>query len=210
MRSRLLAVVWLLLLAVAPAWAGAPTDQLRQSIDRVIEILKDPALKSRVTERRTALRRAIEPTFDFAETARLALGRYWRDRTEQERKQFITVFGDLLELTYFSRIEGYSGEKVAYLGDSAEGDYATVRTRIITKKDQEIPIDYRVRRVDGRWMVYDIIIENIGLVQNYRSQFNTIIQTSSYQELVKKVEAKREELRNKREEETPRTTKRES
>lgn len=202
MRLTFPGVVGCVLLAVAPAWAGAPTDSLRRSIDQVIEILKDPVLKTKTTERRAALRRAIEPSFNFGDTARLALGRHWRDRTEPERKQFVTLFGELLELTYFSRIEAYSGEKVVYLGDSAEGDYATVRTRIVTKKDQEIPVDYRTRKVDARWVVYDIIIENIGLVQNYRSQFNSIIQTSSYQELLRKVEAKLADLRAKRDEGT--------
>jgi phospholipid transport system substrate-binding protein len=194
-------VVGCVLLAVIPAWAGAPTESLRRSVDQVLEILQDPALKAKPDERRAALRRAIEPSFDFAQTARLALGRHWRDRTEQERKQFVTLFGDLLELTYFSRIEAYAGEKVVYLGDSVESDFATVRTRIITKKEQEVPVDYRMRKVDSRWVVYDIIIENIGLVQNYRSQFNTIIQTSSYQELIKKIEARLAELRAKRDEE---------
>jgi phospholipid transport system substrate-binding protein len=193
---RIIAVAGLIALVASPGWAGTPTDQLHPAIDQVLRILTDPALKRSAKRevRRAALRRAVEPVFDFTETARLALGRYWRDRTPREREKFTALFTDLLEETYASRIEAYAGERVVYLGESVDGDYATVRTKIITKRDTEVPVDYRMRREGDRWRVYDVIIANVSLVDNYRSQFSDIIETSSLRALVERMHARLREL----------------
>ena len=175
------------------ASAGAPTDQLRTQIDRVLKTVDDPELKkeSRTKERRLAVRRIAEDIFDFNETAKRSLGRHWQQRTPAERKEFVDLFASLLERSYLSRIELYSGERIGYLGDTVDGDQATVRTKIVTKQGTEIPIEYKMQRGGGdRWLVYDVIIEGVSLVANYRTQFNKIIQTSSYQELVKKMKMK--------------------
>jgi phospholipid transport system substrate-binding protein len=175
------------LVVVGPSHAGAPTDQLRGQVDRAIATLEDPALRQKPDARRAAVRRIAEQIFDFEETARRALGRHWQARTPEERREFVGLFTDLLERTYISRIETYSGERVVYAGDTVEGKEATVRTRLVTRDGKEVPIDYRMRRAGERWLVYDVVIEGVSLVANYRSQFNRIIQTSSYQELLSRL-----------------------
>jgi phospholipid transport system substrate-binding protein len=180
---------------VLPATAGAPSEQLKAQIDRVLKTLDDPDLKKdgRAKDRRGAVRRIANEIFDFGETARRSLGRHWQPRTPAERDEFVQLFSDLLERSYISRVELYGGEKIQYLGDSIEGDQAKVQTRLLTKGGSEIPIEYRMHRKGDRWLVYDVIIEGVSLIANYRSQFNKIIQTSSYQELVRKMKTKQEE-----------------
>ncbi len=175
------------------AWAGAPTDQLKESVDQVIHILQDPSLRSesKAQERRAAIRHEADKIFDWQETAKRALGTHWRNLSEQDRKEFVSLFTDLLERAYVSKIESYSGEKITYAGDTIDGDLATVKTRFTTKKGTEVPVDYRMLKQGDRWLVYDVNIEGVSLVANYRTQFNRIIQTASYQELVTKMKSSR-------------------
>ncbi len=179
-----------LALAIAGlAVAGAPTEQLKPAVDRVISLLSDPAMKgeAKAKARQDAIRAVSNEVFDWAEMAKRALGRHWHGRTEAEREEFVKLFRDLLESSYISTIERYSGEKILYVGDSIDGDHAAVRTKFISKQGQEVPIEYRMIRRADRWLIYDVLLENVGLVSNYRTQFNQIIQTSSYQELVRKM-----------------------
>ena len=180
----------------APAHAGAALDQLRSQIDRVLKVLDDPDMKreNRAQNRRQAVRKIAEDIFDFQETAKRSLARHWQPRTPAERDEFVRLFADLLERSYISKIELYGGEKIAYLGDQVEGDQALVRTRIVTKGGAEVPVEYRMLKKGDRWLVYDVIIEGVSLVANYRTQFNKIIQTSSYAELVKKMKVKQDEF----------------
>jgi phospholipid transport system substrate-binding protein len=182
--------------AVRPAEAGAPSEQLRTQVDRVLKVLEDAELKKepRAKDRRAAVRKIANEIFDFTETARRSLGRHWQGRTPAEQQEFVQLFSDLLERTYISRVELYGGEKIVYAGDSIEGDQAKVQTKIQTKSGSDIPVEYRMHRKGERWLVYDVIIEGVSLVANYRTQFNKIIQTSSYGELVKKMKSKQEEL----------------
>jgi phospholipid transport system substrate-binding protein len=195
---RLLAlVVTASVLSAAPASAGAPLDQLRQQVDRVLKVLDDPELKkeTKAKDRRLAVRKIANEIFDFGETARRSLGRHWQARTPAEREEFVQLFTDLLERSYISRVELYGGEKIQYLSDVVESsDQARALTRLLTKGGGEIPIEYRMHRKADRWLVYDVIIEGVSLVSNYRTQFNKIIQTSSFQELVRKMKTKQEEL----------------
>ena len=177
-----------------PADAGPPTDQLRGQIDRVLKVLDDPSLKKDEPARRAAVRKIADDIFDFSETAKRSLARHWQPRTPAERDEFTKLFADLLERSYISKIELYGGEKIAYVNDVIEGDQAVVRTHIITKAGTQVPVDYRMLKKGERWLVYDVIIEGVSLVANYRTQFNKIIQTSSYTELVKKMKAKQEEF----------------
>jgi phospholipid transport system substrate-binding protein len=197
-----LRLVWLLCaLAVVPAAHGAgpgPTEQLRGAIDRVLRVLEDPALKgeARVADRRRALRQIADEIFDFDEMARRAMGQHWRSLTAAQRTEFVQVFSDLLERAYTSKIERYGGEKIQYPGERVEGDLATVSTRIVTKNGTEVPVDYRTLKRGDRWRVYDVSIEGVSLVANYRTQFNSIIRTSSYEELLKKMRSRVEETRS--------------
>lgn len=188
----------LLLVAHAPVrvWAGPPTDQLKAQIDRTIKILEDPELKKpgRQRDRRLAVREVANDIFDFGETARRSLARHWAKRSPAERDEFVQLFSDLLEHSYISKIELYGGEKIRFVGEAVDGDGAIVKTRLVTKQDTEIPIDYRMHARGGKWLVYDVLIEGVSLVSNYRTQFNKIITTSSYQELVKKMKSKQEEF----------------
>ncbi|PYN63090.1 MAG: organic solvent tolerance ABC transporter substrate-binding protein [Candidatus Rokuibacteriota bacterium] len=177
----------LALVTAGTAVAGEPTDQVRRSVDEVLKIVQSqpdgPA-------RRTAVRQAANRLFDFEETAKRALGPHWQQHTPTEREKFVRLFSDLLEAAYVGKIDLYQGEKITYVGETVDGDQATVKTRIVTKQGNEVPVDYRLLREMDGWRVYDVIIEGVSLVANYRTQFNKIIQTSSYDDLVKRMRAK--------------------
>jgi phospholipid transport system substrate-binding protein len=197
MRSLLttaVALTLVTLLAVPPAGAGAPTDQLKTQVDRVLKLMDDPALKDKPKDKRAAVRKVADDIFDFGETAKRSLGRHWADRTQAERDEFVKLFGDLLERSYISKIELYGGEKIQYMSDKIEGDQASVMSKLLTKTNTEVPIEYRMLKKGERWLVYDVIIEGVSLVSNYRTQFNKIIQTSSYAELVKKMKSRQDEM----------------
>jgi phospholipid transport system substrate-binding protein len=175
----------------SPSPAGAPTDQLKAPVDEVIRILRDPRLKpdSMAAERRAAIRKEAESIFDFQETAKRALGRHWQNLSAAEQREFVSLFTDLLERAYLVKIEQYSGEQIVYTGDSIEGELATVKTKFITKQGTEIPIEYRLLRHGDRWQVYDVLIEGVSLIANYRSQFDRIMRTGSFQELARRLRA---------------------
>jgi len=192
------AVVAAVVVQSVSAWAGAPTEQLRGRIDRVLKVL-DPEAKpdGRSEERRVAIRKIAHETFDFREISQRSLARHWQGRSPAERDEFIQLFADLLERSYIGQIEQYSGgEKIQYLGESVEGDQAQVRTKLLTKQSTEIPVDYRMHKVGGSWLVYDISIEGVSLVSNYRAQFDRIIRSSSYKQLAEKLKAKKDEARD--------------
>jgi phospholipid transport system substrate-binding protein len=187
------AAIGLIVLCVAPgAGAGPATDRLKPEIDRVIATLDNPTLRgdSKAQQRRQAIRGITDNVFDWTEMSRRALGKHWAGRTPAEQQEFAGLFRDLLERAYVAKIERYTGEPIAYVGESVDGDQATVRTRITTKQGQDVPIDYRLARQGDNWLVYDVLVENISLINNYRTQFDGIIKTSSYEELVKKLKAR--------------------
>ena len=185
--AAVVAVSVALLTAPAPSRAGEPTDQVRGAIDRVLEILKkkDLQAKDKRAERRTLLRVEISKAFDFDEMAKRSLGPTWRQRTPEERKEYVTLFRQVLENSYLGKVEAYQGEKIRYVKESVEeGRIATVETLIVTGKGQEIPLNYRMMKEKSEWRVYDVVIEEISLVNNYRSQFSRILQKSSFQDLL--------------------------
>ncbi len=194
---------WTLVLALAGSLAGPgiveagiPTDQLRGATERVLKVLQNPELKpaTKGEERRQQIRAIADEIFDWQETGKRALARHWQGRSPKEQQEFSTLFASLVERSYIGKIEQFSGERVVYVGDSVEGDQATVRTKLVTKSNTEIPIDYRMQKEGDRWRAYDVVIEGVSLVSNYRTQFNRIIQQSGYGELVNKLRAKQEEL----------------
>ena len=179
------------------AWAGPPTDQLRGRIERVLKVL-DPESKQdgKSEERRAAIRKIAHETFDFREISQRSLARHWQGRTPAERDEFIQLFADLLERSYIGQIEQYSGgEKILYVSESVDGEQAMVRTKLVTKQATEIPVDYRLHRVGASWLVYDVSIEGVSLVSNYRAQFDRIIRGGSYKQLAEKLKAKKDEAR---------------
>jgi phospholipid transport system substrate-binding protein len=180
----------------APAAAGVPTDQLKGAVERVLKTLVDPTLKgeARLGERRVAVRKIANEIFDFSEIAKRSMARHWQPLSEAQKNEFVGLFADLLERSYISKIETYGGEKIQYTAERADGEFATVSTRIITKNGTEVPVDYRMIKRADRWLVYDVSIEGVSLVSNYRTQFNKIIQTTSYNELISKLRNKQDEL----------------
>jgi phospholipid transport system substrate-binding protein len=190
-------LVVLLLLPAAPARAGEPREQLRKTVDAVIEVLKDKELQKPGNEaKRTAeIMKVVSERFDFREMAMRSLALYWRQRTEQEKEEFVSLYTDLLEHTYIAKIERYQNEKVLYGDEKVDDGYATVETRIISDMGP-IPVTYRLMDNSGKWLVYDVVIEGVSLVNNYRSQFQSIIGSSSYQNLLRKMKKKVQEQKN--------------
>ena len=184
-------ILMVLLSAPAPVRAGEPTVQIRGAIEQGIAVVKNPKLagKGMQAERRARLREAVAPYFDFQEMAKRSLGIYWKDRSPSEREEFIRLYQELLENSYAGKIESYQGEKIVYGKETVDPPYAVVRTGIVTMKGEEIPVNYLLLQEGNRWRIYDVVIERISLVNNYRSQFGSILQKSSFPELIRKLKA---------------------
>lgn len=176
----------------APLFAGEPTDKIKQTTDKILSIVTDQNLKdpAKAEERKRLVREAVDECFDWEEMSRRSLARYWRKRTDEEKKEFISLYAQLLERTYLDKVEGYSGEKVLYEGEKIDGNYSVVDVKIVTLKNVEIPVKYRLKKKGNDWLVYDISIEGVSLVNNYRAQFNNILMRSSFKELIKKLKKK--------------------
>jgi len=174
------------------AYAGEPTVQVKQTVDMVLDILRNKELKKtdKTEERRIQIRKVVSGRFDFSEMAKRSLALHWKKRSPEEQKEFVALFTDLIENTYIKKIERYENEKILYLDEKIEGDYAAVKTNIITANNTEIPIEYRLLKEGDQWKAYDVLIEGVSLVNNYRNQFNDIIRSSSYEALVKKLKNK--------------------
>ena len=172
--------------------AGEPTDQVKQSVDAVLDVLRNKELKKpeNTDQRRTKIRTIVNQRFDFEEMAKRSLAQHWKKRSPEEQKEFVALYSDLLENTYIRKIERYENEKVVYGEEKVEGTYAVVKTNIITTKQVEIPIEYRLLKEGDQWKAYDVVIEGVSLVNNYRTQFSSIIRSSSYEELVKRLKNK--------------------
>jgi phospholipid transport system substrate-binding protein len=185
-----------LALAVSGARAEGPTDAVKSVVDEVLRILQDPALKAPALkrQRRDRVKQVVDRRFDYQEMAKRSLGASWRSLAAGQRQEFVRLFGELLEASYSGKIMNYQGEKVQYLKEIPEdADYAEVRTVVLRKNDR-IPMNYRLLRTDSGWMVYDVVIEGVSLVSNYRSQFSQVIRESSYSALVQRLRTKINEL----------------
>ena len=196
-------IVLVAMLALSPitlpwdrAQAATATDDLRPAVDKVVRILAEPAMSGelRTHERRAALRAAMEGIIDFPEASRRALAMHWRARMPSERDEFTRLFTDLVIYSYIRLMEPYAGETVQFIGESEGTGVVTVMTRIVRRRGDPVPVDYRMHVTGAQWQVYDVVVEGVSLVANYRTQFNTIIQTSSYDELVRRMRARIAEL----------------
>jgi phospholipid transport system substrate-binding protein len=193
---RLAAVLSTVLVAVSVAWAGAPTEEVRQYTDQVVKILENPQLRS--ADKRAAVRKVAIEIFDVNETARRALGPHWQTRSGAERDEFVNLFADLLERTYISKIDLFGGERLRYTTETVDGEFAVVRAKVVTNKGTEVPVEARMLKRGEHWLIYDIAIQNISLIANYRTQFDRIIRTSSYEELIRKLRDNREQFLNEK------------
>lgn len=176
------------------AFASA-TDDVRKTVDDVVRIVSDKEMKKNDTKRRQALKKTISTIFDYNEMAKRSLGKHWGQRSAAEKKQFADLFASLLENSYAGKIESYNNEKIVYLKENVDGDYAEVKSKVVTAKRDEFTLDYRLFKQNGKWMAYDVVIEGVSLVSNYRTQFNKIITSQGYPELVKKLQNKTDELK---------------
>ena len=184
--------LFLAITLVASAHAGEPLDVVKGAADRAVQALKDPKLvsKDKRNERVERVREAIEPIFDFEEMAKRSLGPHWRQRTPAEQKEFVRVFQEFIERIYSDKIDLYEGQKILFGKEVIDQDFAQVDSNIVNNKGETISIVYKLRRADGKWKVYDAVVENISFINNYRSQFERVIKTSSYEELVKRLKEK--------------------
>jgi phospholipid transport system substrate-binding protein len=194
MKSRFFAcLVGIFILSVPSLlWAGKPMDEIRLAVTQALRVLKDPAIKSKYEgkELDERLRKIIDPLFDFREMAKRSLGIHWRDLTPSEQQEFVPIFKDFLSGVYLRRIEFYNGEKVLFTGDTVGDNYAEVDTRVVAKNGDQFPVVYMAKRTGGDWKVYDVVIDNVSIDNNYRSQFDRVISRSSYQDLLKRMKQK--------------------
>ena len=192
----LLAAVVCMAGVMAAAAGGSATEAMKGTIDRVLEILKDKELKKpdRLEERRRTLEKVVAERFSYEEMAKRSLAAQWKELDENQRKEFVELFQSLLTRTYADKVESYSGEPVQYVNERVrEEGYAEVRTKVVSGK-AEIPLDYRLTRIAGDWRVYDVVIDGVSLVSNYRGQFTKIIKSSSYADLVDKLRKKSDKI----------------
>jgi phospholipid transport system substrate-binding protein len=188
----ILSAIWLS--ASGLVMAGEPTELIRQTTNQVLKILEDPNLQgaAKQAERQERLHQMADQAFDWQEMAKRALARHWRGLAPQQQQEFVGLFRDLVERTYMNRLETATQEKqdIQYVGEQVDGSRSAVKTNVVTKRNQQVPIEYRLHKVTGGWKIYDVLVEGISLVNNYRSQFDRIISSSSYNELVQKMKTR--------------------
>jgi phospholipid transport system substrate-binding protein len=183
---------WMLVAAAVAAPAAGPRELVEAAVSRVVLAIERADMRSEsptsqrlaMERRRLEVRRVAAELFDLDEVARRALSRHWAARSPEEQAEFVRLFTDLLERTYIGRIEAYSGEKIVYLGETVDGPFATVRSKVITRRRAETPLDYRLHLRDGRWKVYDVLVDHVSFVATYRSAFSRILQKEPYAALV--------------------------
>ena len=194
MKSKLLACFTGIFILSAPSllWAGKPMDEIRGTVTKALQILKEPEMKSNHARKELVgrLEKIVDPVFDFREMAKRSLGIHWKDPTAEERQEFVPLFKDFLSNVYLGRIGFYNGEKVLFAGETVGTNYAEVDTQVVAKNGDQDPVVYMLKRTDSGWKIYDVIVDNVSIDNNYRSQFDRVISRSSYQELVKRIKQK--------------------
>ena len=199
LHARVLSTLIVLLASVSAqgAWAGPPTDQLRNGVDRVLKVLRDPELRgdTRIDQRRIAISKVADEIFDFGDMAKRALGPHWAQRTPAERGEFVRLFTELIQRAYVSKVDQHAAATtMTFRGETVDDDYAVVLTTIPLSNGSRMPLDYRMHNTRDRWQVYDLSIDGISLVANYRAQFNKVIRTSSYAALTTKLKSQQAEF----------------
>ncbi len=190
-------------ITVQDVWAGEPTDAMKSTIDELLKVVQDKDLKqpTKVEERRLLLEKVVGDRFDYEEMSLRALGAPWKQLSDQEKHEFVSLFRALLIKTYRKQIETYSGEGVQYVNERVEKvgekEYAEVRTKLFMSDKSELRLDYKLINKDkANWRVYDVVIQDIGLISNYQKQFAKIIRASSYQGLVDQLRTKSDDIKS--------------
>jgi phospholipid transport system substrate-binding protein len=197
LRTLVLVGAMLMTATVDPAQAGEATDAMRATIDEVLRILADKDLKqpSKANERRQLLEKAVGERFDYQEMSRRSLGASWANLSDKDKEEFVSLFQTLLVNTYADKIESYTGEGVQYVNERNEKEYAEVRTKVLTGKT-EIPLDYRLLHKSSGWRVYDVVVDGVSLVNNYRGQFSKILRNGSYADLIDQLRKKSDKIKS--------------
>jgi phospholipid transport system substrate-binding protein len=194
MKTVIFGVALLLIVGASGAWADQPMKVVKHVIEKALDVLSNPAYAK--GQRRQMVKGIVDPHFDYREMAKLSLGSTWFSISAGQRDEFVRLFADLLEASYSDKIEKYAQRvKIDYIGEIPMGeDRAEVRT-VVIKPNDRIPLNYRLLNEDGTWKVYDVVIEGVSLVSNYRSQFRRIIHRTSYADLVQRLKAKVSEMK---------------
>jgi len=180
-------VAWLLVASAVAVPGVSPSETVESALTRVISVMQESGNRG---DRRAEVRRIASELFDFGEMTRRALSRHWGARSVEEQREFVALFTDLLERSYMNRIEGYAGERIRFVGESVDGGYATVRSKVLTQRRTETALDYRLHARDGHWRVYDVLVDGVSFISTFRSQFDRIITAESYASLVEKLRGK--------------------
>ena len=187
-------IISIILICLIPleAIAGTPIDIVQASTDKLLSIVSDhslqtPAMKEK---REQMIIEAVDKVFSWEEFSKRALAKNWNKRTPEEKKDFVLFVRQLIAETYMEKTYQYSGESIVYKGEKIEGDRGSVLSEFRRSNGTQIPVEYRVMKKGGTWLVYDLYIEGVSLVGNYRNQFNDIIAGSSYEDLVKRLKEK--------------------
>lgn len=189
----LLLLCWV---TVQPAAAGGATEAMKSTINEVLNIIQDENLKQpgKAEERRRRLEQVVGDRFDYPEMSRRSLGAPWNTLSDKDKEEFVALFRTLLTNSYADKIESYSGEGVQYINERTEKNYAEVRTKVLTGK-VEIPLDYRLLNKGVEWRVYDVVVDGVSLVNNYRGQFSKILRTSTFADLVDQLRKKSDKIK---------------
>jgi phospholipid transport system substrate-binding protein len=180
-------VVFVLLAMPSLVRAGAPTDQLRASIDEFVAILSNtPVAELQASGLPQSARRLVFARFDFSEMTKRSLGSHWKSLDQGEQDEFVEAFTQRLLVAYGKTVRSSVNEKFQFTHEIQEGPMASVESKFVNA-DGDTSIDYRLHDVDGQWKVYDVVIDRVSLINNYRAQFNRVIAKSSVQELLRKM-----------------------
>lgn len=185
-----------LLASSTPALSGEPLERVKGTLEAALAVLNDPGLQGpeKEADRQAGVRKIIYDRFNFEEMAKESLGDHWKTLTAQQRKEFVDLFGDLFERSYNRLVLKFLPERETLYGtEVVDGDRALVKTTLVSKKNEKLPVDYQLKKKGPRWDLYDVVIDGVSIVGNYRTQFNKIIRLQSYEALVKKMKIKQEE-----------------
>jgi len=169
-----------------------PRDAVESAVDRFMNLQNSRSDNAPLTaERLGQIREIVRDMFDFDEISRRALARHWQTLQREEQAEFVTLFRDLLERAYLAQVETVGNEKIVFLGESSEGGGAAiVRSKVVTRQGGQIPLDYRLHLLDGRWRIYDVVVQGISFIASYRTQFDRVIRAESYGALRERLQKK--------------------
>jgi phospholipid transport system substrate-binding protein len=180
--------VLLLAINLAPAFASSPTEQIQETIEQVLTVVNRPA-QGDESSRKRQLRETLMPHFDWTDMAKQTLGKHW-DAAAARQNEFIAAFSEFLGNSYAGKIGSYKDEKIVYLTEAVNNDQAQVKTKIVSSKGEPTAVTYQLHRVDGEWKIYDVVVEDISLVVNFRSQFSRILAKGGFDDLLRQLKEK--------------------